>query len=99
MDIKAEFDAITSLMEELEKEIIETMDSVGREAVEYAVEHGSYQNRTGRLRSSNKYDVDESGLSLYNDAPYASEVEQKGYEVLSGAALFAEKKLKEAFEK
>lgn len=99
MDIKVEFDALTSLMEELEREIIDIMDSVGKEAVEYAVEHGSYQDRTGRLRSSNKYDVDESGLLLYNDAPYAQAVEQKGYEVLSGAALFAEKELKEIFEK
>lgn len=99
MDLNAQFESLSSLMEELEQEIIDIMDSVGKESVEYAVEHGSYQNRTGRLRSSNKYDVDKSGLTLYNDAPYAEAVEQKGYEVLSGAALFAEKKLKEVFEK
>jgi hypothetical protein len=48
--------------------------------------------------------VDESGVALYNDAQspegynYASNVESKGYEVLSGAALYLEKKLREDFE-
>lgn len=98
MDIKTEFSGIGSFMEELDDAIRQTMDSVGEEAVEYAKEHGSYQNRTGRLRSSNKYEVESDGLLLVNDAPYASNVEQKGYDVLSGAALFAEKRLKEEFE-
>ena len=37
----------------------------------------------------------EDGLELRNEAEYASFVESKGYEVLTGAALFAEKRLKE----
>ena len=60
-----------------------------------AVEHGSYQNRTRTLRKSNKYSVQDDGLELRNEAEYASFVESKGYEVLTGAALFAEKRLKE----
>jgi DNA-binding transcriptional MerR regulator len=76
---------------ELEDEIDRVVDSVGQESVGYAVEHGTYQNRTYKLRSSNKYKVEPDGLLLYNDAEYASNVEQKGYDVLSGAALFAEK--------
>lgn len=98
MDIRLEYDGALSFMREMEDEINSIMDSVGREAVEYAVEHGTYQNRTGHLRSSNKYKVESDGLLLRNDASYASDVEQKGYDVLSGAALFAEKRLKEEFE-
>lgn len=98
MDIKSEFSGVESFMEELEDEIKNIIDSVGRESVDYAVEHGSYQDRTGNLRRSNKYKVEEDGLLLQNDAEYASYVEQKGYDVLSGAALFAEKRLKEEFE-
>ena len=77
----------------------------GDEAVKYAEEHGNYQDHTLTLRTSNKYDVDKDGLTLYNDAAspkgynYASNVESKGYDVLSGAALYAEKQLKEEFEK
>jgi hypothetical protein len=98
MDLKAQFDELSSLMEELEREIEDIVDSVGREAVDYAVQNGTYQNRTGNLRRSNKYKVESDGLLLENDAPYASNVEQKGYDVLSGAALYAEKRLKEEFE-
>lgn len=98
MDISSDFTGIESFMKELEDEIMTVVENVGREAVEYAVEHGSYQNRTGHLRSSNKYEVLSDGLLLKNDAEYASNVEQKGYDVLSGAALFAEKRLKEEFE-
>ena len=55
----------------------------------------SYKNRTGTLRKSNKYSAQDDGLELRNEAEYASFVESKGYEVLTGAALFAEKRLKE----
>ena len=57
-----------------------------------------------KLGKSNKYSVSDEGLELKNDAKspegynYASNVESKGYEVLSGAALFAEKRLKEEIE-
>lgn len=97
MDVMSEFTGLGDFMDELEREVLDVMDSVGREAVDYAKEHGSYQNRTGKLRSSNKYEVDPSGLTLINDAEYASNVEQKGYDVLSGAALYAEKRLREEF--
>lgn len=77
---------------------------VGEEAVDYAVAHGNYQDRTGTLRKSNEYTATREGLTLFNGAAapdgyqYASNVEGLGYEVLSGAALFAEKRLKEEFE-
>ena len=96
-----DFSDVASFFEQGENEIKKVEEKVGKEAVEYAVQHGSYQNRTGTLRKSNKYSVSDEGLELKNDAKspegynYASNVESKGYEVLSGAALFAEKRLKE----
>lgn len=95
MDVTYDFSDIASFINEAENEIEDKLERVGEEAVAYAKEHGSYQNRTGNLRRSNKYRVDEEGLTLYNDADYASEVEQRGYEVLSGAILYAEKRIKE----
>lgn len=92
-----DFSDIASFINEAENEIEDKLERVGEEAVAYAKEHGSYQNRTGNLRRSNKYKVDEEGLTLYNDADYAADVEKRGYEVLSGAVLFAEKRLKEEF--
>jgi len=65
----------------------------------FAEEHGDYQDHTLTLRTSNDYDVNKDGLTLKNEAEYASFVESKGYDVLSSAALFAEKRLKEEFEK
>lgn len=86
-------------------EVKETVDKVGAEADVYDVEHGDYQNRTGTLRKSNRHEVDDNAnLTLINDAKskegyaYASNVESKGYQVRSGGALFAEKRLKEIFE-
>ena len=99
-----DFSDLASYFEQGENEIKKVEENVGKEAVEYAVQHGSYQDRTGTLRKSNKYSVSDEGLELKNDAKspegynYASNVESKGYEVLSGAALFAEKRLKEEIE-
>ena len=95
---------VDGFFEQGESEVKKVEDKVGKEAVEYAVQHGSYQNRTGTLRKSNKYSVSDEGLELKNDAKspegynYASNVESKGYEVLSGAALFAERRLREEIE-
>ena len=99
-----DFSDVETFFELGEYEVKLVEEKVGKEAVEYAVQHGSYQNRTGTLRKSNKYSVSDEGLELKNDAKspegynYASNVESKGYEVLSGAALFAEKRLKEEIE-
>ncbi len=58
------------------------MIDVGDEAVKYAEEHGDYQDHTLTLRTSNDYDVNKDGLTLKNEAEYASFVESKGYDVL-----------------
>lgn len=95
MAVKFDFSDVDSFLEQGYAEVKAVEEKVGKEAVNYAIEHGSYQNRTGTLRKSNKYAVEVDGLVIRNDAEYASFVESKGYEVLTGAALFAEKRLKE----
>lgn len=105
MDVDFDFSDVDSFFDEGEWEVEKKMIDVGDEAVKYAEEHGNYQDHTLTLRTSNKYDVDKDGLTLYNKAAspkgynYASNVESKGFDVLSGAALHAEKRFKEEFEK
>ena len=84
-------DDVDSLMEEVYREVYEAMDAAGRAAVDYNVENGDYQDRTGHLRASNYYEVQEDGLVIGNSAEYADYVESKGYMVCSGGALLAEK--------
>ena len=93
-----DFSDVEDFFNEGEWEVEKKMIDVGDEAVKYAEEHGDYQDHTLTLRTSNDYGVDESGLTLKNEAAYASFVESKGFDVLSGAALYAEKLLKEEFE-
>lgn len=81
-----------NIIDEIKSEVRERMRQVGEAAVEYAAEHGSYHDVTGRLRASNRYEVTDNGLELYNEMDYAAEVETRA-EVLSGAALFAESEL------
>ena len=95
MDVKFDFSDVDSFWGQGYAEVKAVEEKVGKEAVNYAIEHGSYQNRTGTLRKSNKYSVEDDGLVIRNDAEYASYVESRGYEVSTGAALFAEKRLKE----
>ena len=89
-----DFSDVDDFLNKGEWEVEKKMIDVGDEAVKYAEEHGDYQDHT----TSNDYDVDQSGLTLKNEAEYASFVESKGFDVLSGAALYAEKRLKEEFE-
>lgn len=95
MDVKFDFSDVDSFFGQGYSEVKAVEEKVGKEAVNYAIEHGSYQNRTGTLRKSNKYSVEDDGLVIRNDAGYASYVESRGYEVSTGAALFAERRLKE----
>lgn len=95
MDVDFDFSDVAKFFNEGKWEVEKTMIDVGDEAAKYAEEHGTYQDHTLTLRTSNKYDVDESGLTLKNNAEYASFVEAKGFDVLGGAALYAEKRLRE----
>lgn len=105
MDIDFNFSDIDSVIKEGMNQMVKQMKVRAEQAVSYAQEKGSYQDHSGTLRRSNKYKADETGVELYNDAQaenghyYASNVESKGYEVLSSAALQLEKNLKNDFEK
>ena len=98
MVVESDFSDVDQFFNDGEWEVEKVMIDVGDAAVKDAEESGTYQDHTLTLRTSNKYDVDKDGLTLENTAPYASYVEAKGFEVLSGSALRAEKKLKEMFE-
>jgi hypothetical protein len=95
MDVTFDFSDVDHFFQEGKEEIKSIEKEVGAEAVQHAIGHGNYQDRTGRLRKSNSYEVDDEGLGLKNDAEYASFVESKGFDVLSDAVLEAEKRLKE----
>lgn len=98
MDVKASIEGLDEFFSDFESEMLQAMSSVGEEAVEYAKEHGTYHDVTGNLRRSSGYHVSKDGLEIYNTASYAESVEQRGHDVISGAALYAEKRLKEEFE-
>ena len=103
MDVTFDFSDVDSFFENGFNEVVDVEKTIGQESADYAVVHGSYRDNTGLLRRSNKFKADKSGLTIYNDAEskgvqYAELVENRGYEVLSGAALHAEKRLKEEFE-
>lgn len=105
MDVDFDFSDVDKFFDDGEWEVGKKMIDVGDEAVKYAEEHGNYQDHTLTLRTSNKYDVDKDGLTLYNDATapngyqYASKVESKGFDVLGRASLYAERQLKKEFGK
>lgn len=98
MVVESDFSDVDQFFDDGEWEVEKTMIGVGDDSVKDAKANHTYQNRTGNLEASNGYDVDKDGLTLENTADYASYVEAKGFDVLSGPALRAEKKLKEIFE-
>lgn len=98
MGVESDFSDVDKFFQDGKWEVEKKMIDVGDESVKFAEDHGTYQDHTLNLRTSNKFDVDENGLTLENTAEYASYVEAKGFDVLSGAALHAEKELKNAFK-
>lgn len=95
MDVESDFSDVEKYFEDGKWEVLKAMIDVGDAAVKDAEENGTFQDHTLNLRTSNEFDVNDDGLTLQNTAEYASYVEAKGFEVLSGAALRAEKKLRE----
>lgn len=89
MGIKADFSKIYKEIERKKKEVRSQLEEIGQRAVERAKETGNYHDVTGRLRASNKYEVTDEGLRIYNDCPYAADVESRGLNVISTAALEA----------
>lgn len=98
MDVDFDFTDVESFFEEGEAEILTGMEEEGKVFVEDAKKTGNYTDRTGHLRASNGYEVDKEGLTLKNEAEYASCVESKGFEVAGSAAIRTEKRLKDRFE-
>lgn len=93
MAVKFDISDLKNFKEKAEAEVLQEMDKVGKEAVQFAFDHGAYQNHTWKLRKSNEYEVSKQGLKLKNETEYASYVEAKGFDVLSRAALYAERRL------
>jgi len=100
MGVGYDFGDVLPFFDQGFKELDRRVQAVGDEAVEYAKRHGNYRDSVGKpsgykhLRDSSSASVIDHGLALYNDREYASCVEARGYEVLTGAALFAHSKLK-----
>lgn len=90
MDLMEYFD---NKVTELKKGVAEEFHRVGEEAVNIAKSSTAYHDVTGRLRSSNKYQADENGLKIYNDAPYASQVEARCGNVIAEAIIYAKNEL------
>ena len=87
------------VMAECKRDVEREMAGVGEQFVQDAIAEGTYRNRTGNLRRSNFYEVEDDGLGLGNKADYASDVESRGYEVCSTCALRAAIRLQEIFGK
>lgn len=92
------FNDVNKAFNKFKRDVRNAVEGVGVEAVNYAVENGTYRNVSGKCRRSNHYDVKPNGsLELYNDCGYADKLESEGKDVISGAALFAEQRLKDIF--
>lgn len=98
MDVDFDFSDVEQFFESGEAEILAGMMEEGEAFVEDAKATGSYTDRSGHLRKSNGYEVDKDGLTLKNDAEYASFVESRDYEVAGSAALRTVERLKDRFE-
>lgn len=90
MDIDA---AMREAFAEIREEMRQHLGSLGREAVAYAKENATFNDVTGSLRSSYSYDADGDTLTVSNTADYASEVEARGKDVLSGTENYLRSKV------
>lgn len=87
MAVSFDFSDIDKELSQAEEYVRSEFTAAGKLAVEYAKEHGNYKDHTGHLRRSNKFIATSKSLTIENTADYASNVEAKGYDVLSGAFL------------
>jgi hypothetical protein len=95
MDVRFDFSDVEGFIDQGTNEVKAVEREVGDAFVLDAVGSGSYQDRTGNLRRSNMYEVDDGGVAFMNTAEYASFVEAKGFRVIKSAVLRAHKKLEE----
>lgn len=92
MAVRFDFHDISLELDAAPSRVAGVFDKMGQEAVGYAREHGDYQNHTFRLRNGTDYLSDERTLLVENDTPYASNVEHRGYDVLTGARYHIQNK-------
>ena len=97
--IDADFSDVDQFFEDGTSEVVAGMKEEGESFVEDAKATGSYQDHKKHLRESNDYEVDEDGLTLKNEADYASFVESKDFEVAGSAALRTLERCKRRFER
>jgi hypothetical protein len=95
MDIRIDFSDVDRFIKQGMDEVKAVERETGDAFVLDAVGSGSYQDRTGNLRRSNMYEVDDDGVAFMNTAEYASFVEAKGFRVIKTSVLRAHKKLTE----
>lgn len=101
MDVRceADFSDVEDFLQNGTGEVVAGMKEEGEAFIEDAKATGNYQDHTKHLRESNDYEVDEYGLTLKNEADYASFVESKGFEVVGSAALRTLERCKRRFER
>lgn len=85
MGIKIDFKDVETSFDKHKREVKDLFSRLGREGKSYAEQHGDYNDVTGNLRHSYRYQADEKRLILENTADYASDVERRGRDVLRGA--------------
>lgn len=95
MVVRFDFRDVDSQLAGVRERVKQVFSSEAALAIEDAKQSGNYRNRTGRLRSSNRYEATSDKVVLINDAEYASNVEAKGYEVLSGSFLRMVKRIED----
>lgn len=94
-----DFSDVAPALQAFDQAVDRQVDKVGKEAKDYNVEHGTYTDVSGHLRASNVYAVERNhSLLIGNEADYAEDVEARGEDVVTGGALYAEKRLKDIFE-
>lgn len=85
--MRFDFRDVYKALDKTRDEVRDKMVRAGQRFVETARKEGDYQDRTGNLRASNYYRIHGDTLEVGNSAPYASNVEQRGYKVCSDAFL------------
>lgn len=89
-ELRSEIDAFLA---KGEREAVDMLKGVAEEARRLNVEEGDYRDFTGRLRRSNYGTADRNGIRVGNTAPYASEVESRGRNVIDSGKRYVIEKL------
>lgn len=81
-------DTYKALIDELNHEVHDRLDLIGRNAEDVQRENSNYRNHTGRLRRSVYHKVNGTSLEFGDSAPYASKVSSKGYDVIDSGVSY-----------